>query len=610
MRAMGRKRKTTPAPVAPAVSAPAATPPAFRAWAAAIIVVALLLRLLVLWQTQTNDPFADRLLPDGDEHSFQRWAERIADGDVRGDGYYVQAPLYPYAMAALFAASGKSLMAMRAAQALLDAGTTGLVIAFGTRLLPPGGGLLAGALYALHPVAWFFPTRILRDSPMPFLFMLVLLLAVRAEEKKTGRCWFAAGCALGLAHLCRENVLTLTALLAGWTLWRRYPVRQALLPLLAGALLLLSPVGLRNLSLGLSPFTITQNGAVALVMGNAADASGVGYIVPPSNETITPQATGLWSTARGILATYDGIPFGLGPLYLRKVHGLLTNLEIANNENFYLAREHSMLLHFPYGFGAVWLLALAGIAVVLTQRTLRQRHAVPLLLGAVYAATVLLFFQLARFRLPLLPLLCVYAALLLQVLPRLRRDGKRAVLAGGVAALTAAAAFIPTAYERAHGTQLPREQVTRAQLAMAAQDWNAATALLQQALAAEPGNATAHLKLGIVRQQQGDTVAAQAAYAQALALNPNLFEAWMNIGGLLLEQQNYRDAAEHFATAARLQPQSALAWRQQGIALLLAGDPRGAVPALQQALACDPSDQEVAEQLEILKRAGIPAVLP
>ena len=81
-------------------AAPARLPK--REWytAAAIFSVALVLRLLNLQQLRANDPFFE--LPAPDPRLYHEWAQRIAAGDLLGEGVFLQGPLYPYLLGALY----------------------------------------------------------------------------------------------------------------------------------------------------------------------------------------------------------------------------------------------------------------------------------------------------------------------------------------------------------------------------------------------------------------------------------------------------------------------------------------------------------------------------
>ena len=84
--------------------------------AAAIFALALLVRLLHVWQIRSA-PFFTVLM--GDSRGYDEWAQRIAGGDWLGHEVFYQAPLYPYFLGAVYAAAGRSLLTVRILQAVI-----------------------------------------------------------------------------------------------------------------------------------------------------------------------------------------------------------------------------------------------------------------------------------------------------------------------------------------------------------------------------------------------------------------------------------------------------------------------------------------------------------
>ena len=98
--------------------------------AAVVFAVALLLRLIHLWQLRRS-PFFEVLM--GDAQSYHEWARRIAGGEWVGRDVFYQAPLYPYFLGVIYAAIGESPIAVRLVQAIVGSASCALLALAGAR---------------------------------------------------------------------------------------------------------------------------------------------------------------------------------------------------------------------------------------------------------------------------------------------------------------------------------------------------------------------------------------------------------------------------------------------------------------------------------------------
>ena len=125
---------------------------------------------------------------------------------------------------------------------------------------------------------------------------------------------------------------------------------------------------------------------------------------------------------------------------------------------------------------------------------------------------------------------------------------------------------------------------------MLAQAGDAATAEreLAVAIALEPGNATSHNYLGIVRQQLGRLADAAAAYEAGLALAPDDPYLASNYGNCLLAQGAVEKAIDWLRRSVGREPRNPVAHNNLGSALNAAGEVRGAVAAYRKAIEVEP----------------------
>ncbi len=504
--------------------------------AGAVIVAAaaLALRILHLYFTERMNPLASSLQLDA--ATYDRWARALAAGGDPGPTTLMQAPLYPWLLAALYRIFGPVPAAARALQALLGTATVALVMYAARRFFSPAAAIVAGALAALYAPFVFFEGLILPATII--VFLNALAIALFAGDRRTGAArTLAGGIALGAAIAANPpNVLLLPFVLLHLGLapggdgsggpesgsanaygrtTHAAPRRIGLLPCallaLAGVAIVLAPVAIRNYLRAGEFIPLTTGGGVNFYIGNNPGANG--YYAAPTYEGrplgLTPeeQWRRMTDIAQGetghVLGESEVSRFWLGAgLRWARAHPLQwaalswqkfiffwNRYERANVENFYFHRRFPGVLRLPLlGFGLVAPLALLG-AFLARGRS----HRLWLLYGGaiVYLATAVVFYVTARYRLPSLPfLLPLAAAAVVELIgvARRRRFAELALLGAALAVL----AFL--------------SNVT------VARD--------------TPQGISANLvRVGDAHRARRDTARAGAAYLEALALDPESVRA-------------------------------------------------------------------------------------
>ncbi|GJM20094.1 MAG: hypothetical protein DHS20C15_00090 [Planctomycetota bacterium] len=436
-----------------------------------VFVVALALRLgYVEQQHRVLDLDVSRLTQT-DNHVFAAWARLIADGDLLcseqphayhhwtklvapegrwlewygGATTYHQSPLYPYMIASVYKLFGDERLFVARAQALLSSLTCLLTFLLGLRLLGLRGGLIAGLLLALTGGYVFYDAFLLRDGPMAFFVALLALGLEHAVRKRTVASWFVAGSCLGLFTLVKETGPPLALLTLIGLAWvnRRAPSTLALHggALLLGVGLFVAPAVLRNVEVGAPPFKLSTRGPEVLVAGNARGQDGVGW--DPPSETLRDILTeSNFSLPRSMLLTlqtHRTEPLGYLRLLAHKTSALFNAYEVPNNVNYYLFRAHLPVLELGVvGWGFLTPAAILGLLLGFTRR---RRLAVPYLLFGALTASIVALYILARFRLQLLPLMALFAALAVDWCWSAWRARRHAPLALALIAFAIAAAW-------------------------------------------------------------------------------------------------------------------------------------------------------------------------
>jgi tetratricopeptide (TPR) repeat protein len=381
--------------------------------------------------------------PVGDGFVYDRWAVRISQGHWLGEEIFGAAPLYPYFLASLYAAFGHDLLIVRVVQCLLGAASSVLLSAAGSRFFSPRVGTVAGLLLAVYAPALFFDGLIQKSSLDLFLTCLLLCVLARMGDSPE-RGWFVAGGAtLGGLALTRENALILAPLLGLWILRRPEggPTRgrwACLAAFGAGLLIVLLPVGARNRLVGGEFHLTTANLGGNLYLGNNERADG--RYVPLRtwrDHAPSPRLDSVHLLAEGqdaLELAEEALGHRPGPgeasrywtdrvlrfvrehpgawmrLTVRKCLLIWNSKELADSEEPEAYCDHSLVLRtlWPIShFGVLAPLAIAGM--VLWRRS--KGRLMPLymiLLGL--TASIALFYVLARYRYPMVPVLALFAS--------------------------------------------------------------------------------------------------------------------------------------------------------------------------------------------------------
>jgi tetratricopeptide (TPR) repeat protein len=597
------------------------------AGAAAVFAVALTIRLVHLWQIR-NAPFFAVLL--GDARGYDEWAQRIAAGEWIGKEPFFQAPLYPYFLGAIYSTLGRGLLTVRICQAVVGATSCLLLALAGRRLFGPRAGLIAGLGLAIYAPAIFFD-GLVQKSVLDVFFMCLSLwiLSGLVDHPAQRRSWFALGLALGGLSLTRENALALVAVVVVWGLVQGRRGLASTFGSLgcfaAGLALLLLPAFAHNYRAGGELYLTSWQSGQNLYIGNNPSANG-SYIplrygrVSPEYERqdaidlaqravgrpLTPrEVSGYWT--QQALDYITSRPIDWLRLMGRKFVLLWNAREAVDTESQYTYAEWSLPLALTGWFTHFGILVPLAVIGLWSSWTERRRLWVFYALAVTYAASVLVFYVFARYRLPIVPMLMLFAARGIIAIPALvrnsRRDhppaaaprarGRRTAAPGAVRRRTGARGLVAAVIVAAVFANWPVLSVSTMQ---AITENNVARALetngrgedaiahYERATTVDPAYAPSYNNLATALRQRGDLDRAIAMYQRALALQPDYPDVHYNIGNLLAQQNRLEEAIAHYRQALALNPAFADAANNLGSALLRAGRIPEAIAVLEQAV--------------------------
>lgn len=324
---------------------------------------------------------------------------------------------YPLYLAGVYGLFGIHPLAARLIQAAFVGVATCLLIysltrrVFGTQV-----GLVAAGIAAVYTYFVYYSAALMTESFFMVAALASLEMAYRLAEKPSVARAVLLGLCLGLAALLRQAILPFVPVLFAWLLWtnvrriKRLSARTLAFVLIAGTVLIacIAPFTIRNYRVYGRFLLLNSNAGYAFYSSNNP-ALGSYWLSENSVAPIPADLQGRNEAEIDSALMRRGIGFILADpgRYAR-----LTLSRVKEYFKFWPSPDSSLVsnLQRPLSFGLLLPLTLYGL--YLARRQLRQ-WALPLLFFAVTAATYLLSWPTARYRVPTDACLMPLAALAL-----------------------------------------------------------------------------------------------------------------------------------------------------------------------------------------------------
>ena len=584
-------------------------------WLVAIGIAALALRLAHLAWLHHTPVFAVLI---GDALQYDAWARQIAGGQWIGTEVFYQTPLYPYLLAIVFKLAGHHLLLVRAIQAALGAMSCVWLCVAGRRFFGDRAGLAAGALLAIYPPAIFFDGLIQKSSLDLFLMTLLLALLGEFLARPHWKWLIAAGLAMGAFALNRENARVLYPIIAVWLLvyFRATPLktRAAWVGVFTVAIAaLLVPVGLRNYHVSGDFLISTSQLGPNFYIGNHAGAHG-GYealVADHGNAAFErDDATRLAEDASGRrLSPAEVSDYWLGralrdirsepsawlALLGRKLLLTLNAVEAVDTESIEAYADYSPVLRYLLWLDFGFILPMAVIGAWMTRDEWRR-------LAVLYAAfvsltvSVAIFYVLARYRFPIVPIAMLFAGVSVSAIPGTLLTPRRirGVIPGvvlGLIVMHIVNTPMRTSYDETR-LNLGSELIRTGRPADA-------IPLLERAAGEAPDYAPPHFNLGLALDRTGETPRAIEEFSTAARLRPDFADAHENLAIALWHADRRPDAIAQYQEAVRLTPNDPVAQNNLATALLQEQRVPEAVPHFEAALKLKPEYAEAHSNLAL-----------
>ena len=136
-------------------------------------------------------------------------------------------PLYPLFLAAIYTIWGRNFLVVGIIQAFLGTLTCLIIFQIGKMIFDEKIGLISALIFALYPYHIFQGTQVTDTTLFVFLTVLSILYLYKVTERSISRNTVIIGIIIGLAILCRPNMLSFIPFVAIW-LWISFFPNKAL----------------------------------------------------------------------------------------------------------------------------------------------------------------------------------------------------------------------------------------------------------------------------------------------------------------------------------------------------------------------------------------------
>jgi len=545
-----------------------------------VLAVALVARLAYFFINSRANPSFDYLIMDS--RYIDEWARAIAAGDA-GRAVYFRGPLVPY-LFALVHKLGGGVAAMVLLNHLAGAATCVLVWRLARDYFTRAVALTAGLVAALYWPLIYFEGEVLIEPVYIALVVLSLWRLARALANPTMARLVIAGVCVGLAALARPTVLVLLPVIpfAFAAKEARSSWLRPSLVVVGTCIVVLLPATVRNYAVGRAIVPVTWSGGLNFYIGNNSESDGRSAFIPgaksewmggeaealaiasqQAGDSLSAAQASRFYTARAVdFITTE--PVAAARLFAKKLYMFWEGPERSNEKYIYFFWDRFGLGRVPMpGF---WLIAPLALAAMVRLWPRRRELALLYLFVLAYTLGIVVFFVVARYRLPVVPVLIVLAAYtMVEAVTALRaRQWTQAawVLGLVVIAFAAVNASYPD-FLRRRPAHMAISHYTLAGAYTEHGNDDAALVELVHARAAfeqAPSRYYAHIaqdiyfKLGTMLYQRGNCNEAVKALGQVVPSGPRAYEARFMFAECCEKTGRFQEAGLAYEQALKLEP--------------------------------------------------------
>jgi len=557
-----------------------------------LIIMLLALGVRIIFLAQISDsPFFNLNIID--EYTYSDHARVLAEnGEIR-EGFFWQGSFYPFFLAAVYRLAGTSIQTVKIIQIIIGSLTAALVYLLGEKVFGRKTGITAALIITFCGPMLIFESKLLATCWASLFSVLLVLLFIRADKKKSTGNYLALGICCGLAIITRANFIFFIspALILLFINLSRSQMKPSMIALKAAALtgaivLILIPVSTLSYRTNSNFNPLPQSSSLNIYLGNNPNTARTLMIRPGMEwrELIRePSVNGAATNrekreyfSRQVREYVASRPLhflaGLG----WKTVQFFSSRELPRNIDPYIERKFSSLYSiliwkkggFGFPFGIILILAIIGLA-----KYGRTSGKYLWLFLVLYPVSIAAVFVASRYRVPYIPILAVPAAAGITAIAEMisRTDYRRMISSASMAGLIALAVTAPGPF------------------AVEEHDYESEM----------------YCNAGFVLYRENRLSEAAGYLEKSLDIRPGYSKANKYMG-LLLSRMNRTDqAVDYFRKALKAKPESRFINYYLGVNLLETGRHSEAIPLLEKsfALATEARDNFMASRIrQLLER--------
>jgi len=541
-----------------------------RLWSwVAIGALALLVRLVFLYQVSKGPTFFTPIIDSG---HYNNLAKSLAAGQLTGPTFFWQPVFYPlFFLSRIYLITGNSIGCAKLLQSLFGSVLCVLVYELARRIFEQRTGVAAGVIMAFYGPVMFFDSELVAAGWACIWSVVLILLFLKAVESKRPFIFMVLGICAGLSFITKPTFLLFIAAGVVWLTvelrrgglmpWKVIAARNAVL--LSGLLLVIAPVSIMAYHIKGNFNPLPRYGPINLYIGNNPEALDMNprpgrewtkLFVMPRQYGYEEAQAGRFFTRR-VRDYIKERPFDFAGGLVRKTIRFFSSREIPRTFDMYIARKYSSLFSVltwkfhNFGFPFALLLPLTLLGLV---RHWSRIPAVLILFLIFYPLSIILIFNAARYRVPVIPVMAVPAA---------------AGFWGVIEAIKA-------------------KRILQAAVMLAVIIIIAVVSSIAGPFPAEKFNYAAemHYWVGSANKYHGNIERCVFELSEAVRLNPDYAVAHKLLGQSLHQQGKNTEALGHLETALKLEPELKVVHYYLGAVLLDLGKPDQAIEHLHKAL--------------------------
>lgn len=477
--------------------------------------------------------------------------QNFASGDILASSPSNRfSPLYSYFLGFLFKLFGSQLNVVWLVQFSLGVLTVLLVYLTSRDLFGLRSAVLASILYNFYGPAIMYEGVVLRASLLTFLGILSLYLILKVLKKPQPFLIFASGLSISLFIQCRPNVALIFAVLpVAYVFPLNRDKLYLVVKIILVAVLFFFPLLIRSWVVHGKFVFFDYSGPVALLIGNSPEYSGWGSTIDYEHPNGLEMEYGEMLSI--LLDRITEQPLQMLGLYIRKLYYFFSVMEPFSNYDFFWFAKFSPFLNNPLSnLTIISSLVLTGAFFKIG----REEKAKPLwafIIGGLLA--ILIFSIISRFRVPIVPILAIYAGYTLNIMFGRAEQRQWQVSAK----MTLLALFfiilfnIPGLNRETHQKYSGALLIHTGLNLVSNEQYSQAIGPLNQFLKENQNDISALRALALAYSEVGDERRSSLIHQKIFQLSPEDAGSHYNLANIIADNKEWRKAFKHMSLAER-----------------------------------------------------------